>query len=89
LLIEARDRIGGRTYNGIVDGFNYEMGGTWVHWLMPHFYREMSFYNMQADFIVSQTPGGKHDYFTPNSESGTITMSHAEEVRYTHPLSMW
>lgn len=81
LLLEARDRIGGRTYNGVVDDFVYEMGGTWVHWSMPHVYREMSLYNMQGDFIVTQMPGGKHDYFTLKSGAGTVNLPHAGEVR--------
>jgi monoamine oxidase len=31
-LLEARDRIGGRTWTSIIEGFPYEMGGTWIHW---------------------------------------------------------
>jgi NADPH-dependent 2,4-dienoyl-CoA reductase/sulfur reductase-like enzyme len=31
-LIEARDRIGGRTWTSKIEGFGYEMGGTWIHW---------------------------------------------------------
>lgn len=32
LLIEARDRIGGRTWTASELGEEIEMGGTWVHW---------------------------------------------------------
>lgn len=32
LLIEARDRIGGRTWTARELGEEFEMGGTWVHW---------------------------------------------------------
>jgi lysyl oxidase-like protein 2/3/4 len=32
LLIEARDRIGGRTWTSNEMGEDIEMGGTWVHW---------------------------------------------------------
>ena len=32
LLLEARDRIGGRTWTASVFGENLEMGGTWLHW---------------------------------------------------------
>lgn len=32
LLIEARDRIGGRTWTAKAFGEEFEMGGTWVHW---------------------------------------------------------
>lgn len=39
LLIEARDRIGGR--------------GTWIHWQMPQIYREVSLYGMRSGWYVS------------------------------------
>ncbi|KAL4879481.1 hypothetical protein BJY04DRAFT_229033 [Aspergillus karnatakaensis] len=48
LLLDARDRIGGRTYTAEIDGHLYEMGGTWVHWNQPHTYREMSRYGLTA-----------------------------------------
>lgn len=32
LLLEARDRIGGRTWTANELGEEIEMGGTWVHW---------------------------------------------------------
>lgn len=32
LLVEARDRIGGRTWTAKALGEAFEMGGTWVHW---------------------------------------------------------
>ena len=32
LVVEARDRIGGRTWTAQVFGEEFEMGGTWVHW---------------------------------------------------------
>lgn len=32
LIIEARDRIGGRTWTARAFGEEFEMGGTWVHW---------------------------------------------------------
>jgi monoamine oxidase len=41
LLIEARDRIGGRTYTSPLHGHNVEMGGTWVHWTQPHVFHEI------------------------------------------------
>lgn len=53
LLIEARDRIGGRTWTADIDGHMYEMGGTWIHWEQPHVYREMVRYNLHRDFVVT------------------------------------
>jgi lysyl oxidase-like protein 2/3/4 len=32
LLLEGRDRIGGRTWTAKALGEEFEMGGTWVHW---------------------------------------------------------
>lgn len=41
LLLEARDRIGGRTWTAKAWGEEFEMGGTFVHWYLDicqHFY---------------------------------------------------
>ena len=53
LLLEARDRIGGRTYYQDVPalGRSVEMGGTWVHWFQPHVFAEISRY--EAELIES------------------------------------
>jgi lysyl oxidase-like protein 2/3/4 len=32
LLVEGRDRIGGRTWTSQALDHEFEMGGTWVHW---------------------------------------------------------
>ena len=34
LLLEARDRIGGRTWTAKAWGEEFEMGGTFVHWYL-------------------------------------------------------
>ncbi|KAF9630162.1 flavin containing amine oxidase [Lasiodiplodia theobromae] len=83
LLLEARDRIGGRTWNTTINGFTYEMGGTWIHWHMPHIYREVSLYGLQDDFIVTQTPGGKEDYCTLITGDRRTNISHEEELSPT------
>ncbi|KAK0638343.1 Monoamine oxidase N [Lasiodiplodia hormozganensis] len=80
LLLEARDRIGGRTWNTTINGFTYEMGGTWIHWHMPHIYREVSLYGLQDDFIVTQTPGGKEDYCTLITGEDRKNVTHDEET---------
>src|SRR5271170_8263279 len=48
LLVEARDRIGGRTYTSPRHGYNVEMGGTWVHWTQPHVFHEIHQYGLQG-----------------------------------------
>lgn len=44
LILEARDRIGGRTW--VVDflGRRVEIGGAGVHWIQPHLFAEMQRY---------------------------------------------
>lgn len=63
LLLEARDRIGGRTWTAEMDGYLYEMDGTWIHWHQPHTWREIARYGMDTDLSV-----------TKGASDGTITM---------------
>ncbi|KAE8389469.1 monoamine oxidase maoN [Aspergillus alliaceus] len=54
LLVEARDRIGGRTWTSTIDGYQYEMGGTWIHWCQPHLFHELSRYGLTKEIMFSQ-----------------------------------
>ncbi|KAH6659085.1 hypothetical protein BKA67DRAFT_685682 [Truncatella angustata] len=53
LLLEARDRIGGRTWTARVDNEDIEMGGTWVHWNQPHVYTELHRYGIHKSLKTS------------------------------------
>lgn len=53
LLLEARDRIGGRTWTAKVLGEELEMGGTWVHWDQPHFYAQLHRYGLHRNLKTS------------------------------------
>lgn len=45
LLMEARDRIGGRCWTADTgETAKLEMGGTWVHWIQPHVFSELQRY---------------------------------------------
>lgn len=46
-VIEARDRIGGRTWTEERMGHTLEMGGTWVHWMQPYVWAELSRYGQE------------------------------------------
>ncbi|RKT87314.1 Monoamine oxidase [Saccharopolyspora antimicrobica] len=46
VLLEARDRIGGRTYRGEAFGRPVEFGGTYVHWTQPNVWRELQRYGI-------------------------------------------
>ncbi|GAA5918587.1 hypothetical protein JCM6882_001901 [Rhodosporidiobolus microsporus] len=79
LLIEARDRIGGRTWAAEVDGTLYEMGGTWVTDKMGYLYREMCRYGFEKDLLLTRFDGHENDYFSinvPGSEPRNL--SHEE-----------
>jgi nicotine oxidoreductase len=46
VLLEARDRLGGRTWTTEFAGETLEMGGTFIHWRQPHVWTEMTRYGL-------------------------------------------
>ena len=46
VLLEARDRIGGRTYTGEAFGRQVEFGGGYSHWTQPYIWRELQRYGI-------------------------------------------
>lgn len=42
LLLEARERLGGRTWTSPWNGLTVEYGGGWVHWHQPHVWSEIT-----------------------------------------------
>lgn len=53
LLIEARGRIGGRTFTAELGGRHFDLGGMWVHWSQPNVWAEISRYGLP----LLETPG--------------------------------
>jgi monoamine oxidase len=49
LLLEARDRLGGRTWSADWDGVPIEYGGAWVHWHQPHTWSEITRAGLQVE----------------------------------------
>ncbi|WIV43866.1 flavin monoamine oxidase family protein [Glutamicibacter nicotianae] len=47
-ILEARDRIAGRTHLEEHLGRELELGGTWVHWTQPYVWAEMGRYGIDA-----------------------------------------
>jgi monoamine oxidase len=47
LVLEARNRLGGRTFTARVDGEIFELGGTWVHSTQPHVFAEANRYGLE------------------------------------------
>lgn len=46
LVLEARDRLGGRTFTSQFAGNEVELGGGFVHWFQPHVFAEMTRYGI-------------------------------------------
>jgi monoamine oxidase len=46
IVVEARDRIGGRAWLDTRLGRPLEIGGTWVHWTQPYVWAEMKRYGL-------------------------------------------
>jgi monoamine oxidase len=53
LLLEARNRLGGRTFTSKFAGHKTDLGGTWVGWLQPHVWAEINRYGL----ALEETPG--------------------------------
>ncbi|CAF1294370.1 unnamed protein product [Adineta ricciae] len=67
LMVEARDRIGGRTFTAQVDDEQYEIGGTWIHWSQPHVWSEMTRYG----FSLSESEGATTNQISLLLDNGT------------------
>lgn len=80
LLIEARDRIGGRSWSSNIGGYPFEMGGTWVHWNQPHVWREISRYQMRTELEESFDFSRGVNHFQLRTNQGATVMSHEDEV---------
>lgn len=46
ILLEARDRLGGRTWTTNFNGSHVELGGTYVHWFQPSVWSEIQRYGL-------------------------------------------
>jgi pseudooxynicotine dehydrogenase len=52
LVLEGRERIGGRTWTSrFSNGQTIDIGGTYVHWRQPHIWAELTRYGLTGDVI--------------------------------------
>ncbi|MBM7060300.1 FAD-dependent oxidoreductase [Pseudomonas sp. UL073] len=52
LVLEARNRLGGRTFSSEFAGHKVELGGTWIHWTQPFVWAEVQRYGLK----LKETP---------------------------------
>jgi monoamine oxidase len=53
LLVDARNRLGGRTFTSSFLGQKIELGGTWIHWSQPFVWNEVVRYGLG----LAESPG--------------------------------
>jgi pseudooxynicotine oxidase len=70
LLLEARDRLGGRTWTAHWHGAPIEYGGAWVHWHQPHTWSELTRAGLRVE--VSRGAESANWYVDGRRRSGTI-----------------
>ena len=70
LLLEARDRLGGRTWSGDWDGVAIEYGGAWVHWHQPHTWSEITRAGLRVE--LSADAQRAHWWVGDERRDGTI-----------------
>ena len=70
LLLEARDRLGGRTWSSEWNGFPIEYGGAWVHWHQPHTFSELTRAGLSVS--ISEDTGRAHWHVGAERRTGTI-----------------
>jgi monoamine oxidase len=70
LLLEARDRLGGRTWSADWDGVPVEYGGAWVHWHQPHTWSEITRAGLGVE--LSEDAERAHWWVRGERREGTI-----------------
>src|SRR5207302_4710859 len=71
LLLEARDRLGGRTWTADWSGIRIEYGGAWVHWHQPHTWSEIT--RAGLDVTLGDDPEVAAWYVDDDRRQGTIS----------------
>jgi monoamine oxidase len=56
LVLEARPRVGGRTFTSEAEGHEVELGGAYVHWMQPHVWAEITRYGLEIEVPALTEP---------------------------------
>jgi monoamine oxidase len=96
LVLEARDRLGGRTWTSEFAGRQVEMGGTWVHWSQPHVWTEIMRYGLgvvespQAELCRRLSDGElveeRPSEFYSKLDEATRSFCHDSEEAFEQPF---
>ena len=66
VVLEARERLGGRVWTDHRLGRDLEIGGTWLHWVQPHVWAEITRYGLE----VTRDPAPSRPTGSPGTRSG-------------------
>jgi monoamine oxidase len=69
-LLEARDRLGGRTWTSPWNGSSIEYGGAWVHWHQPHTWSEITRAGLRVE--ISDDADDASWYVGEERRAGTL-----------------
>lgn len=75
-IVEARDRIGGRAWTDERMGHPLEMGATWVHWMQPHVWSEITRYQQ----TIYPSPFTDEAYWVTGGEVKTGTEAEIDRI---------
>lgn len=60
VVVEAKDRIGGRAWTDERMGRPLELGATWVHWFQPYVWSEITRYGQREQIVASPNGNDAH-----------------------------
>lgn len=70
VVLEARDRVGGRMWSDVRMGEQLEMGGGWIHWMQPHAWSEVTRYQLE----IGETPMPERAFWRVGDKRYTGTL---------------
>jgi pseudooxynicotine oxidase len=76
VLLEARDRLGGRTWSADWDGWQVEYGGAWVHWHQPHTFSEIT----RAGLSTTLGPDAQRAHWHVGAERHVGTLAERDAI---------
>jgi len=76
LVLEARDRLGGRTWSAQWNGHGIEYGGAWVHWHQPHTFSEIT----RAGLAVTLGPDAERAHWRVGAETRSGTVAERDAI---------
>jgi monoamine oxidase len=76
VVLEARDRLGGRTWSTDWEGWPIEYGGAWVHWHQPHTFSEITRAGLKTTF----SPDAQRAHWHVGAERHTGTVAQRDAI---------